>query len=144
MPCPTLHGPPLAKARDRFKHGSVLSGNFCPLRVNSQRQSTRWQSSSPKCPALWFSQGTSPDRVVIRKYDLLFDEAQWISIIGIDQLSDGDRLERISPQSFRTTSLAADFDILFENERLRIFQPQTSDWLRTSEWRDCEWKREPS
>lgn len=28
MPCPTLHGPPLAKARDVFKHGALLSGNY--------------------------------------------------------------------------------------------------------------------
>ncbi|WP_445261936.1 sigma factor, partial [Pseudomonas sp. RA_15y_Pfl1_P11] len=39
MPCPTLHGPPL-KARDVFKHGSLLSGNYWPPRVTSQRQST--------------------------------------------------------------------------------------------------------
>jgi type IV secretion system protein VirB10 len=40
MPCPTLHGPPLAKARDGFKHGSLLSENYRLPRVTSQQQST--------------------------------------------------------------------------------------------------------
>ncbi len=50
MPCLTLHDPPLAKARDRFKHGSLLSGNLCPPRVNSQRQSTQRAQKRSKDP----------------------------------------------------------------------------------------------
>ena len=47
-PCRSLQCPPTKQPGGRSKHGSLLSGNLCPSRVNSQWKSTPWTSNAPQ------------------------------------------------------------------------------------------------
>ncbi|MCR9271126.1 MAG: toll/interleukin-1 receptor domain-containing protein [Hyphomonadaceae bacterium] len=101
-----------------------------------------WRSSDAGCPRLSFSQGNTSERVIIKKFDMLLGEYRWVNLIGIDQASIGDPLQTVAPGRFRTTSLADDYDILLKDDDLRIIQPSSTDWLKTSEMRDCVWQKD--
>lgn len=103
-----------------------------------------WQSPSEGCPGLQFSQGSTSERVIIKYRRQLYGDRMWTIAIGIDNYREGDPLTRVGPAQFRTTTLANDYDIVLDEDVLRIVQPRESDWLGTSAWADCEWRRRGS